>query len=77
MFEKSQQPERYACLRGSALGIECGPTEWWFLPGCSHVGGTAQVCGPCKEQIDLGNHVPGVFACSCGALPTLQYQAQS
>ncbi len=68
-FKKPGQPTRYGCLRGSAVGIECGPAQWWFLPGCSHIGGRAQVCGPCNEQIDLGSRVPGPFECQCGASP--------
>jgi hypothetical protein len=75
-FKKPEQPVRYGCLRGSALGIECGPTRWWFLPGCSHIGGSAQVCDPCKEQIDLGNRVPGPFECRCGASPAISGVAE-
>lgn len=62
------------CLRCHILDVAAdveGPVEWRLLPGCDHVGGWAAVCDPCKQQIDLGNHVPGVFECPCGAAPVL------
>jgi hypothetical protein len=60
-----------ACLRCHILDVPDKPVEWWFLPGCGHVGGRAAVCDLCKQQIDLGNRVPGVFGCPCGAAPVL------
>lgn len=62
-----------ACLRCHILGASANPVQWWFLPGCGHVGGRAAVCDPCKQQIDAGNRVPRTYegVCHCHAAPVL------
>lgn len=68
-FRKS--PE-YGCLRCSAKGVDPErPPQWWLRPGCAHVSGSAQVCGPCKEAIERGPGIPGAFECWCGVPPVI------
>jgi hypothetical protein len=69
LFSRRQQLP--VCLRCHILDVPGNPVQWWLLPGCSHVSGRAAVCDPCKQQIDVGNRVPGPFGCRCGAAPVL------
>jgi hypothetical protein len=73
IFRKNQPSEQIPiCLRCHVLEVPANPSEWWFLPGCNHNGsGLTAVCAPCKQQIDAGNHVPGLWNCACGAAPIL------
>jgi hypothetical protein len=77
LFRRHQQLEEKVpgCLRCHILDIpkdEKSPVAWWFLPGCFHNGwGHTAVCDPCKQQIDAGNRVPGLWNCRCGAAPVL------
>ena len=71
-FKRKQAEQIPACLRCHILEVADNPVEWWFLPGCEHVGsGRTAVCDPCKQQIDAGNRVPGTWSCRCGAAPVL------
>ena len=75
IFRRQPAEQMPACLRCHILDVPADdeePVQWWFLPGCDHVGsGRPAVCDPCKQQIDLGNRVPGLWGCPCGAAPVL------
>ncbi len=68
LFSRRQPAEQMpVCLRCHILDVPANPVQWRLLPGCDHVGGWAAVCDPCKQQIEVGNRVPGTFECPCGA----------